>query len=162
MRARSVVAIAAVFCLPLTACSDDIEAKESGKPTQSASVGSGGDTSNATPTPSVGDSAPDDVAALKTAALDFARARIENDISGYDLLSRRCQVDLSKADFKALSENTHSDYRHLTMQNIWIYWYDDDRTQISIRGNDPEDIGKYPGVLDTWIREDDAWHWDDC
>ncbi|KUJ68065.1 hypothetical protein ACZ90_22760 [Streptomyces albus subsp. albus] len=143
MRARAAAAIAALLCLPLAACSGDNsdDKPAAGTPADKANIAGKNDTE-----------------ALEKSVRDYTAALFGGDASGYDLVSQRCQAELSRDQYKAMSEQAHNDYGSLTIKTIKVDQISGDMARVSYGVGVPQ----FERKGQPWTREDGTWRWDAC
>lgn len=155
MRTRTAAAVIATAALAtaLTACSSSSN-DDKANPAPAGSTAAG-------PAPAAGKQAPvaADNAALTKAVQDYTALLFEGDPAGYDLVSGRCKVDMSKYEWAVLAKKDHHDYGSQKATGIKIDQLSGNLARVSYgAGNIPAMERK----AQPWAREDGKWRWDAC
>ncbi|MFH8369182.1 hypothetical protein [Streptomyces sp. NPDC018031] len=146
MRARSAAAIAALICLPLTACGDDSDDKpEAGTPAPSAPAGKNTDGKGET-------------AALEQSVREYTKKLFGGDASGHDLLSKRCQEEMPRVQFAEVAKQGHHEFGAQTIKNIKVEQISGHMARVSYGVGIPQ----FERKNQPWTREDGTWRWDAC
>ncbi|SEP09516.1 hypothetical protein [Actinacidiphila rubida] len=155
MRTRIAAAtLAAAALLTVTACSSG---KSDGKADRPAATGStaGG------PAPAAGtqDPAAADRAALTKSVQDYTALFFAGDPDGYDLVSARCKLDMTKYGWAVLAKKGHHDHGSQKATDITIDELSGNLARVSYgAGNIPAMTRK----AQPWAREGGTWRWDAC
>lgn len=105
------------------------------------------------------DNADTDTAALETSVRAYTKALFEPDPdTAYDLLSSRCQDEISPADYAMQSESAHHEYGQLTIEDVTVDQLAGDMARVSYSVGVPA----LEREAQPWTREDGTWRWDAC
>jgi hypothetical protein len=154
MRTRIAVAttLAAVL-LTLTACSSSSDDKAD-QPAPAGNTAAG-------PAPAAGkqDPAAADKTALTQAVQDYTTKLFNGDLDGYDLVSARCKLNMTKYEWAVLAKKGHHDYGSQVATDIHIDELSGNLARVTYGA------GHIPAMDrkgQPWTREGGKWHWDSC
>lgn len=147
MRIRAITITAAAL-LALTACSSP---DDGGKDPGPAAT---------TPTNTPAAKAKDDgAAALEASVRTYTKALFSGDgKTGYNLVSKRCQKEITAAEFQTMSKQGHNDYGSLKIKNISVDQMSGDLARVSYGVGVPQ----FEREAQPWTREGGTWRWDAC
>ncbi|MFB8038993.1 hypothetical protein ACFC5Z_40080 [Streptomyces sp. NPDC056004] len=157
-RTRAAILVLALGTLTLTGCS---ESKNTTGTASSPSTNVTASTS-ATPAKSADDksdkSADDGKAALEKSVRAYTKALFGNDPKGYDLVSKRCQAEMTAVEFATMSKQAHHDYGQLEIKNLSVDQISGDLARVSYGVGVPQ----FERKAQPWTREKGTWRWDAC
>lgn len=150
IRHTTAVVIAALACT-LTACSSSSDTNSDSKASTSQPA--------ASTSPSQSAAKDDKATALKQAVRDYTAALFSGDASGYDLVSARCQKQMTKADWTTLAKQAHQQYGSQKATGVHVNQLAGDLARVSYgAGNIPQ----FNRESQSWTREGGTWRWDAC
>ncbi|MFG2312878.1 hypothetical protein ACGFS9_30025 [Streptomyces sp. NPDC048566] len=144
MRTRTALAFIAALLLALTGCSSGSDDKANAAPAGSSAAKKKTDADKAT---------------LEQAVRDYTAALFSGDASGYNLVSARCQKQMSAAAFTTLAKDAHQQYGSQKATGVHIDQIAGDLARVSYgAGNIPQ----FNRESQAWTREGGTWRWDAC
>ncbi|MBB5935016.1 hypothetical protein [Streptomyces zagrosensis] len=162
IRTAAAAAVAALLCTPLAACGSDSDGDKPaarGKNSNSSAPGGATDADDAEgDTTDDSNGSGDESAALKRSVRSYTKALFGGDPNGHDLLSKRCQSELSKEQFATMAKQAKNDYGTLTIKTISVDQISGDMARVSYGVGVPQ----FERKAQPWTREGSTWHWDAC
>lgn len=154
---RPMVLGLALGALALTGCSS-----ESKSTTAKADSPSPAAASSSSPTPeaaAAGKAAPDSgKAALEKAVRAYTVGLFEGAGEGYELVSKRCQAEMTGLQFASLSKQAHHEYGALKVKTLNVDQLSGDLARVSYGVGVPQ----FERKAQPWTREGGTWKWDAC
>lgn len=107
-----------------------------------------------------GDKAPadDGKAELEKSVRAYAVALFGGAGDGYGLVSKRCQKQMTAAEFTALSKQAHHEYGALKVKTLKVDQLAGDLARVSYGVGVPQ----FEREAQPWTREGGTWKWDAC
>lgn len=156
-RSRAAIFVLTLGTLTLTGCSESSDKDAASSP--STSVTASTPTTPAKSTNDKSDKGADGgKAALEKSVRAYTKALFGNDPEGYDLVSTRCQEEMTAAEFAGLSKQAHHDYGQLEIKNLSVDQISGDLARVSYGVGVPQ----FERKAQPWTREKGTWRWDAC
>lgn len=144
MRIRHTAATILITTLAATACSSNDSSTD--------------DTPAKATTPAPSQTAPD-TADLEQAVRDYTAALFSGNADGYDLVSARCQKQMTKTEWVTKAEGAHQQYGSQKATGVEVDQLSGDLARVSYgAGNIPQ----FEREGQSWTREGGTWRWDAC
>ena len=160
MRTRATITLAAALLLAVTGCSSNDDSSDDAAPSASSSASTPAAEPTKSGEPSAEEQKQDDgKAALEQAVKDYTAALFNGDASGYDLVSARCQKQMTEAEWTAMAKDAHQQYGAQKATNVKVDQLSGDLARVSYgAGNIPQ----FDRESQSWAREGGTWRWDAC